>query len=256
MSWSPEQYTKFEAERNRPVIDLLAHIPTRQVKTAADIGCGPGNSTELLQQRYPQAVITGMDSSAEMIEAARKRLPGIRFEVADIAGWRGQGPYDLILANAVLQWVPGHETLLPALVEKLKPGGTLAIQMPDNFDEPSHRLMRETAARGSWAGKLAASSKKTDRESPAWYYGKLKNAASALDIWRTIYYHPLKGGATAIVEWFKGTALRPYLDALPESERKNFLLQYEAAIAQAYPVYPDGTVLLPFPRLFIVATRR
>jgi trans-aconitate 2-methyltransferase len=126
--------------------------------------------------------------------------------------------------------------------------------MPDNFEEPSHRLMRETAARGSWAGKLAASAKRVDRQSAGWYYGKLRNLTTRVDVWRTIYHHPLQGGA-AIVEWFKGTGLRPFLDPLTEHEQKSFLLQYEAAIAQAYPAFPDGTVLLPFPRLFIVATR-
>lgn len=156
MSWSFVQYSKFESERNRPARDLLARIPTATVHRAADIGCGPGNSTELLRDQYPDAIIMGMDSSPDMIAAARKRIPSIRFELDDIYTWREEGPFDLILAKAALQWVPDHDTLFPALIGKLAAGGSLAVQMPDNFDEPSHRLMRETAAGGSRGRKLAA----------------------------------------------------------------------------------------------------
>jgi trans-aconitate 2-methyltransferase len=149
MSWSAAQYTKFESERSRPVRDLLAHIPNRAVANAVDIGCGPGNSTELLQGRFPDATVMGMDSSADMIEAARKRLPGIRFDVDDIARWEGRGsPFDVILANAVLQWVPDHASLFPALLARLAPGGSLAAQMPHTLEEPASRLMREIAATG------------------------------------------------------------------------------------------------------------
>src|SRR5712671_192116 len=157
MSWSANQYTKFEDERTRPVRDLLANIPTADAKTAVDIGCGPGNSTALLQQRFPDAAVTGLDSSPDMIAAARKRLPGLRFDTQDISHWRDPGPFDVILANAVLQWVPDHATLLPALIAKLSVGGSLAAQIPDNTDEPAHRLMRATASQGPWAEKLARS---------------------------------------------------------------------------------------------------
>ena len=147
MSWSAAQYVKFEEERTRPVRDLVQRIPLIRAANAADIGCGPGNSTAVLCERYPEARIVGVNSSPNMIEAARKRLPDIAFEVAEIREWRLREPLDVILANAVLQWIPGHETLLPALIAKLKPGGALAAQMPDNLEEPSHRLMREIAAR-------------------------------------------------------------------------------------------------------------
>ncbi len=255
MSWSAEQYSKFENERNRPVLDLLAHIPTNDVITAADIGCGPGNSTELLRDKYPLARITGMDSSADMIDAARKRLPDIQFELADISTWKEDGPFDIILANAALQWVPDHGNLFPALINKLSEGGSLAVQMPDNFDEPSHRLMREVAANDLWKEKLASASKRVARETADWYFKKLRDTVSKLDIWRTTYYHPLSGGADAIVEWFKGTGLQPYLNPLSENERAGFIKQYKDAVAKVYTVYADGTVLLPFPRLFIIAAR-
>jgi trans-aconitate 2-methyltransferase len=255
MSWSAAQYVKFEEERTRPVRDLVARIPNTDIVSAADIGCGPGNSTEVLRGRYPQARIVGVDSSPDMINAARKRLPDIAFEVADIGEWRPNEPLDVILANAVLQWIPGHETLLPALIAKLKPGGSLAAQMPDNLEEPSHRLMGEIAADGPWAPKLRdAGEARAQRHGAEWYFRLLRHEAPYVDVWRTTYFHPL-AGARAIVEWRKGTGLRPFLDPLQESEQAAFLARYEEAIAKAYPAEPDGTVLLPFPRLFVVAAR-
>ncbi|WP_150644736.1 methyltransferase domain-containing protein, partial [Pseudomonas fluorescens] len=148
MSWSAKQYVAFEDERTRPARDLLAAVPTVQAHSVIDIGCGPGNSTELLAARFPNAVVRGLDSSPDMIEAARKRLPNVQFDTVAIERWDEPGPFDVILANAVLQWVPDHSTLLPSLVARLAPGGSLAIQMPDNLDQPAHRLMRETAAQG------------------------------------------------------------------------------------------------------------
>jgi trans-aconitate 2-methyltransferase len=255
MTWSAAQYVKFEEERTRPVRDLVAHIPNAEVASAADIGCGPGNSTEILRERYPGARIIGLDSSSDMIEAARKRIPDIAFEVADIRGWRTKEPFDIILANAALQWVPDHETLFPALIAKLNPGGALAVQMPDNLDEPSHRLMREIAGEQPWAGTLKdAAGKRAQRHGAEWYFRLARPHASHVDVWRTTYFHPL-AGARAIVEWVKGTGLRPFIDPLDESERKAFLARYEEAIAKTYPAETDGTVLLPFPRLFVIVTR-
>ena len=255
MSWSVAQYTKFEDERTRPVRDLLARIPQQTAAEVADLGCGPGNSTELLQARFPGARLTAMDSSAEMIEAARRRLPGIHCEIDDIAKWRNPGPFDVILANASLQWIPDHEALLPALLAKLEQGGSLAVQIPDNLDEPAHCLMREVAAGGEWNGKLAAASRaRAERYGVEWYYQTLRSHGAIADIWRTTYHHPLAGGAAAVVEWFKGTGLRPFLEPLDASEREAFLARYRALIDDAYPGSVDGTVMLPFPRLFFVAT--
>jgi trans-aconitate 2-methyltransferase len=213
MSWSAAQYSKFENGRSRPVRDLLAHIPNRPVANAIDIGCGPGNSTELLQQRFPDAIVTGMDSSADMIEAARKRLPGIRFDIDDIAQWQGRGsPFDVILANAVLQWVPDHPALFPALLARLAPGGSLVVQMPHTLEERASHLMREIASDGPWAQKLAeVASTRVIRHGADWYYRLLRESGSAVDIWQTTYLHPL-AGAGAVVEWFKGSGLRPYLE--------------------------------------------
>ncbi len=254
MSWSAAQYVKFEEERTRPVWDLIARVPVSHARRVADIGCGPGNSTEVLRARFPEVEIVGIDSSPDMSAAARRRLPGVAFEVADIETWRGSG-YEVILANAVIQWIPDHEALLPALVGKLAPGGALAVQTPDNLDEPSHRLMREVAADGPWAAKLADAAKaRAERRSADWYFGLMRRHAARVDIWRTTYFHPLRG-ARAIVEWVKGTGLRPFVDPLDAGEREAYLARYEAAIAAAYPAAADGTVLLPFPRLFFVATR-
>jgi trans-aconitate 2-methyltransferase len=255
MTWSAAQYLKFEHERTRPVRDLVARIPLALVEGAADIGCGPGNSTEVLRERYPSAHLVGLDSSPEMIQTARARLPDTTFEVADIREWRPKEPLDVILANAVLQWIPDHQTLFPALIAKLKPGGALAVQMPDNLEEPSHRLMGEVASDGPWAAKLKdAAGARTKRHHADWYFRLARTHAPHVDIWRTTYFHPL-AGARAIVEWLKGTGLRPFLDPLEENERQAFLARYEERIAEAYPAEPDGTVLLPFPRLFVVAAR-
>jgi trans-aconitate 2-methyltransferase len=254
VNWSADQYATFEDERNRPVRDLLAALPDLDARTAVDIGCGPGNSTELLAARFPAAASSGFDSSADMIAAARKRLPHLQFQVLDIGAWSAPGPFDVLLANAVLQWLPDHETLLPALVGKLAPGGVLAVQMPDNLGEPAHRLMRETAAAGPWADKLAAvSALRTSIAAAGWYYELLRSRCAHVDVWRTTYHHPL-AGAAAVVEWFKGSGLRPFLDPLDDGERAAYLRRYRAAVEKAYPSL-SGTVLLPFPRLFIVAIR-
>jgi trans-aconitate 2-methyltransferase len=259
LSWSAKQYVAFEDERTRPVRDLLAALPPIEARSVIDLGCGPGNSTEVLAQRYPEAQVAGIDSSPDMVAAARLRLPRVDFavsEVQDVRGWNSPGPFDVILANAVLQWVPHHETLLPQLIGKLAPRGGLAVQMPDNLDEHAHRLMREIAQRGPWAAKLAdAAAARTPLAGMDWYYQLLRPLCAKVDLWRTTYYHALSGGAAAIVEWFKGSGLRPFIEPLNDAERGAYLEHYTAAIADAYPALADGTVLLPFPRVFMVAIR-
>ena len=257
MTWSPAQYLAFEDDRTRPVRDLLAAVP--QPPAAArvvDIGCGPGNSTELLAARFPGAAAAGLDSSAEMLAAARERLPAVEFAVADISAWDGPGPFDVILGNAVLQWVPDHAALLPRLMGLLAPGGSLAIQIPDNLDEPAYRAMRAVAAEGPWAERLAkAGGFRAEQFDAATYYGMLRPHARRVDIWRTTYLHVLPGGPDAVVDWFKGSGLRPYLQALDAEGQRGFLASYRGAIGAAYPAQADGSALLPFPRLFAVATR-
>jgi len=256
MAWSPQQYLKFEDQRTRPARDLLQAVPAAEVRRAADLGCGPGNSTELLAARYPGASILGVDNSPEMIAAAKQRLPGAAFELSSIEDWSALGPWDLIFANAALQWVGGHETLLPRLGTRLAPGGSLAIQMPDNLAEPSHVAMRTVAASAPFAAKLGDAAKaRTVLAAADWYYALLKPFFARVDIWRTTYYHPLAGGLDAIVEWLKGTGLTPFLKPLSEAERQAFIAAYKVELAKAYTPLADGTAILPFPRLFIVAVR-
>ena len=255
MAWSATQYSRFETERNRPIRDLIAQLVQQRVTTVVDLGCGPGNSTELLVARFPDAAIIGIDTSTDMLEAARLRLPNVRFDLADIATWDAPGAFDLLFANAALQWVPDHAALLPALIAKLAPHGCLAVQMPDNLDEPAHRLMREVGGDGPWAAKLGdAAASRAPRHDATWYVRTLQPHVAAIDIWRTTYHHPL-ANASAIVEWFRGSGLRPFLDPLDAGERAAYLERYTAAITNAYPALPNGSVLLPFPRLFFVATR-
>ncbi len=262
MTWSAQQYLAFEDERTRPVRDLLAALPAIEARTAVDIGCGPGNSTEVLAARFPQATVSGFDSSPDMIAAARKRLPGLQFDVLDLKSWlEGAGPaapaddsIDVALANAVLQWMPDHAAVFPALAAKLAPGGCLAVQVPDNLDEPAQKLMREIATEAPWRGKLAGAERaRVQIESADWYYWLLRASCGRVDVWRTTYYHPL-ADANAIVEWFKGTGLRPFLDPLEPSERAAYLARYAERVASLYSSR-NGGVLLPFPRLFMVAQR-
>jgi trans-aconitate 2-methyltransferase len=254
--WSARLYLQFEAERTRPAADLLARVANAAPERVVDLGCGPGNSTELLAQRFPAADILGLDTSDDMLVQARARLPDVRFENVDVAQWRSPGPFDVIFANAALQWIPGHIALMARLAAQLAPGGCLAVQVPDNFDEPSHALMREVAARAPFREKLARAALAREKIGAfADYYMALAPHCATIDVWRTTYVHALPG-ANAIVEWLKSTGLRPFLAPLAPEQKEAFLSQYGAAIAAAYPSLADGRVLLPFPRLFIVAARR
>ncbi|WP_018267433.1 trans-aconitate 2-methyltransferase [Methylosinus sp. LW4] len=254
--WNALLYSTFETERTRPARELLARIPLEAPGFIIDLGCGPGNSAELLAGRFPTARLLGVDSSPDMIAAARARLPAADFALADIADFRPDAAPDLLFANASLQWLPDHRALLPRLVATLAPGGVLAMQMPDNQDEPSHRLMREAAAAGPWAQKIGdASAVRTKIFSAEAYYDLLHETGCETDVWRTTYAHPL-AGADAIVEWVRATGLRPFLAPLTEEEARGFVAAYRAALADAYPRRADGKILLLFPRLFIVARRK
>jgi trans-aconitate 2-methyltransferase len=253
--WNPEQYLKFEDERTRPARDLLAQIPLADARKVVDIGCGPGNSTELLVRRWPRAAATGIDTSADMLRQARARLPAATFIEANIAHWAPPVDTDVLFANAIFQWVPGHFKQLQRLFGTLSPGGVLAVQMPDNLDEPSHVLMREVAQLEPWRQTLAESARVRDSlPKPGVYCDTLGPLSSRLEIWHTIYNHVLDD-ASAIVEWVKGTGLRPFVDPLDPPERKQYLAEYTARIAASYLPQADGKVLLRFPRLFIVAVR-
>ncbi len=253
--WNARQYLKFEDDRTRPARELLARVPLEGARVVVDLGCGPGNSTELLVERYPESKVTGVDSSPQMLQRARERLPLCEFVEADLASWTPQEPPDLLFANAVFQWIPGHTKVIQRLVSALPDGGVLGIQMPDNTREPSHTIMQEVARRPPWASAFASEEAgRGDLPTPEAYYDLLRPLCRRIDIWHTVYNHVLES-PEAIVEWFKGTALRPYLAALDSRSAETFLAAYTEEIKCRYALRVDGRVLLRFPRLFIVATK-
>uniref|UniRef100_A0A914CMK0 glucuronosyltransferase n=1 Tax=Acrobeloides nanus TaxID=290746 RepID=A0A914CMK0_9BILA len=241
------RYTEFAAQFGP---DLNLDI------TIVDLGCGPGNSTKLLFDRWPNASITGVDSSADMITKAKEHHPMLKFEQGDAGAWLPQNSVDLIFANALFQWIPNHLKVFQNLIKNaLKPNGVLAIQMPDNFQEPTHVLMREVAQDKRWYSKLQNQAR-TELPNVNTYYNTLleDNLSSHVDIWHTIYYHPLDG-PSAIVEWLKGTGLRPFLDPLDEDGQREFIQLYTEKLTKAYEPCVDGKVLLRYPRIFIVAQK-
>jgi len=253
--WNPALYMKFDAERTRAARDLLAGVPLKTARRVADLGSGPGNSAELLLERFPEARVVGLDTSEAMLAHARMRVPGARFVRQDIATWTPDAPQDLVFANAALQFLPDHRALLPRLFGAVAEGGCLAVQMPITLHEASHAAMRLVAAEGPWARRLAS----VVRAQPVVaafedYYEWLAAAGAKVEVWTTTYVHALDG-AQGVVDWFAGSGLRPFLEPLNEAERAAFLARYHEAIAQSYAPRADGNVLLPYPRLFIVARR-
>lgn len=252
MSWNPSVYLAFADERTRPAADLLARVPVERPGRVVDLGCGPGNSTALLSQRWPDAKVEGLDSSPQMIEAAKKSGAKAEFVIADIAAWEPSARYDVIFSNATYQWLPDHRALLPRLMGFVAKGGVFAFQVPNNQYAPSHNLMRETAEEGPWAVKL-----KNVRgifvEKAQDYFDMLAFHGASIDIWTTEYLHVLDGEA-AVFKWVSGTGLRPYLDPLDADEREAFVRTYKAKLNEAYPRRADGRTLFPFSRLFAVAT--
>lgn len=256
MAWSSGLYLKFEDDRTRPARDLLAQVPLDTLTCAVDLGCGPGNSTALLVERWGPSGVSGVDSDAAMVDAARKRLPQVPFTLADLAIWQPDAPVDLLFANAVFQWLPDHLSILQRLMDHLVPGGVLAVQMPDNLAEPSHMLMEESAHAGPWRQAFAhESARRAPLPPPSVYHDALSPHSSRVDIWHTIYNHTL-AGPDEIVEWVKSTGLKPYLDMLPTQHQPAFIADYRARIARSYPLLASGQVLFRFPRLFMIAVKR
>lgn len=258
--WNPALYLHFADERTRPAAELLARVPLQQAQRVVDLGCGPGNSTALLLERFAGARVTGIDHSPAMLEQARRQLPRAEFLQMDIAQWQadaGTRP-ELIFANAALQWLGAHQILIPRLFSQLAPGGVLAIQMPDNLQEPTHRLMREVAALAPYAAHVGHPERARPRIlSVGAYYDLLASGptpAASVDVWHTIYQHPM-ASAAAVVQWLRATGLKPFVDALPAELQASFLAEYENRIDVVYPPRADGQRLLAFPRLFIVARR-
>lgn len=255
--WSAAQYLKFAEQRTRPSRDLIAQVPLASPTRIIDIGCGPGNSTEVLAKQWPDAHISGMDSSPDMIDTARKALPNLDFTVADLATYTPEGPVDLLFSNAVFQWINFEDRIpiISRLIQSLKPGGVFAFQVPDNHAEKSHEAMRAVAENGPWAETLGRLKPALGPfQTPLELYNGLKPLCSSIDVWHTYYQHPL-GGHQEIVEWVKGTGLRPFIDPLEPEQKQGFLAAYLEKLKELYPLCDDGSVLLRYPRLFFVAVR-
>jgi trans-aconitate 2-methyltransferase len=274
--WDPEQYLRFDDERSRPFFDLAGRIQAGQPRLVVDLGCGPGQLTAALARRWPRAQVQGIDSSAEMIAAATRLAEDVRgagadkaggadgaagtdtagrlsFTLGDVRDWQPDQAVDVIVSNALLQWVPGHEELLPQWAATLVPGGWLAFQVPGNFDQPSHAILRELAGLPRWRDALAGVELNRQAADPVQYVDLLSRAGCVVDAWETTYLHVLPG-EDPVLEWYKGTGLRPVLTALDAGRADEFLAEYRARTRAAYPRQPYGTVL-PFRRVFVVARR-
>jgi trans-aconitate 2-methyltransferase len=259
--WDPAQYLSFSDERSRPFFDLVGRIGAAAPARVVDLGCGPGNLTAVLAARWPGAQVQGIDSSPEMIAAADTMLagldapgaPGLSFRVGDVADWKPDGPVGVIISNALLQWVPGHMDLLPRWVSYLADGGWIAFQLPGNFDQPSHVILRQLAGSARWRAKLAGVRLNRQAGEPAGYLDLLAGLGLEVDAWETTYLHVLTG-PDPVTEWYKGTGLRPVLSALGPGDAAAFLAEYSAGVRAAYPAASYGTVL-PFRRVFVVARK-
>ena len=254
--WDPDQYHQFAGERARPFFELLARVGATDPGLVADLGCGPGELTAALAARWPGADVIGVDSSPEMIRSARA-LPGperLSFELADLREWQPARPAGVIVSNAALQWVPDHLDVLARWPAMLAPGGWLAFQVPGNFDQPSHQILSELASSPRWQSLLRDVQLNRQAAQPAEYLDLLARAGCDVDAWETTYLHVLPG-ADPVLDWYKGTGLRPVLAALAPGPAGEFLAEYGARAREAYPAAPYGTVL-PFRRVFVVAARR
>lgn len=260
MSWDPKQYLKYSNERLRPAQDLLARVALDDPRTIVDLGCGAGNVTALLGDRWPGARITGVDNSNEMLGKGRATTAGdARFAwvEADIATWAPQAPVDVVYSNAALHWQDDHPRLFPRLFDWVAPGGVLAVQMPDNFAAPSHTAIAEVVASARWRDRLGAL-QRTSPVLPAASYFRLLAAAERVDAWTTEYLHVLPAATDdvhPVVAWVKGTTLTPFLAALEPVAQRAFIGDVSARVAAAYPTLPDGRVLFAFRRVFVVASR-
>jgi trans-aconitate 2-methyltransferase len=251
-TWDPERYLTYADERGRPFVELIGRVGADHPRTVVDLGCGPGNLTGLLKQRWPAAEVTGLDSSVEMIDKARTRDDGVVYEVADLRDWSRTDHVDVLVSNATLQWVPGHLDLLPALLSRVGPDGWFAFQVPGNFDEPSHTIRRDLATEAPYAEQTAGVSN-PDSHDAATYLRALQPHVRSVDAWETTYLHVLHG-EDPVFTWVSGTGARPTLQALDDDLRPRFEAEFKARLRAAYPER-DGGVVLPFRRVFVVAQR-
>jgi trans-aconitate 2-methyltransferase len=254
MSWNPSVYMTFANERTRPAFELAARVRVEKARLVVDLGCGPGNSTAALAQRWPEARLIGVDSSADMLSKATASGVTATWVEADVATWMSPEPVSVVYSNATFQWVDDHNPIFLRLLATVEDGGALAVQMPRNFDAPSHVLLRETAARGPWAAKVKDIARAKPVYEPQVYYDLLAPHARKVDIWETEYLQALEG-EDAVFKWVSGTALVPFREALDGALRDEFLETYRRRLSDAYPLRADKRTLFPFKRIFIVAQR-
>jgi trans-aconitate 2-methyltransferase len=252
MPWDPGQYLRFDSDRLRPALELLARIPLETAEAVVDLGCGPGHISRILKARWPMAQVMGVDRSVEMLERAAVGAPELQWQRADLAEWHPERPVDLIYANASLHWADDHQNLFPRLLATLKPGGWLAVQMPRNQDRPSHRAAFEVAERGPWRTRLEPLLRRHPVAEPEDYLRWLSPFSRHLDVWQTDYLHRLEG-PDPVAAWTQGSLLVPLLEALQEEEQEPFLEAYRSRLRVAYPQDEEGRTPFWFRRLFLVA---
>jgi trans-aconitate 2-methyltransferase len=252
-TWEPQTYLRYADIRFRAGLDLIARIPKLDYATIYDLGSGTGHLTRILADTFTNAKVIGVDSSPEMLAEAGREFPALEWQQADIQAWSPPVAPDLIYSNAALQWVPEHETLLPSLLKKLRPGGVLAMQVPRHFESPSHLGLKELVMQSPWRAQLEPLLL-TPISAPELYWRWLTSHARNIDIWETIYLQVLDG-KDPVVNFMRGTALRPFLSALPEPEATKFIDAFADHMAAAYPTQPNGQTLFPFRRLFLIAQR-
>ena len=253
--WNSELYLKFKSERTQPAIDLANRIPLAAPARILDIGCGPGNSTKVLAERFPNARVIGTDNSPEMLEKAKRDNPALDFCFCDAGGdVSGLGEdYDVVFSNACIQWIPDHAALLPRLLGLLRPGGVLAVQTPMNYEEPIHKIIGELAGSPRWRESFPQPRIFYNLK-PEEYFDLLTEAASDFTLWQTTYYHCMPAHE-AILDWYRSTGLRPYLDALPPEQQLEFEQAVLERVREEYPLQRDGRIIFRFPRFFFLAVR-
>ncbi len=254
-TWNAELYLQYANERTQPSIDLTARIQLEQPGRIIDLGCGPGNSTTVVRDRWPAASVVGLDNSPAMIAKARADFPNHEWVLGEIPSWRPDQPFGLIFSNAALHWVPDHAAVIPHLFAQVAPCGAFAVQMPAHLESPVHRAILEIADEPEWCAQTAAAKGSVRVESPEFYYDVLCRDAARIDLWVTVYQHVMSG-PEGIVEWIRGTGLRPFLEALADDDqRTRFAAKLLERVSADYPRRADGKIIFPFRRLFFVAYR-
>ena len=253
MDWNPQVYLKFKNERTQPSIDLVSRIELRAPDAIIDIGCGPGNSTQVLLDRWPKADLVGLDSSSSMIEAARAEYPGRKWVIGDASRMSEKNRYDLVFSNATIQWIPDHETLIASLCRLAKEKGAVAIQVP-RFDQmPIRKAIGEISRRDDWKAPTDGVEALFTYHDASFYYNQLSRHAAKVDMWETTYFHVLES-LESLIEFCRGAGMKPFLDRLSKNDdRMRFENEVLEELKKQYPLQPDGKVLFPFIRLFFVA---